>query len=252
MSLLFESILLFSLAVLIILVGMLVYYFKKRIVDIEQKNAKCFEIVQDVYMQQMQLKKDVFAVLFREQEAVFTQTQHLEGGVNERTLNERTLNERTLNERTLNERTLNEHSVKDRIHVELSESEDESDESDDDESDDDESDDDEDNESSRDESSPKIKIVNVDLSYPEECDISIDEESESEDEIIDEPESEIVSLNNQETIVVNKVEDTRKSVSKEDLQKMSPASLKSLLISKGVPAETVNKLKKKELVDMLL
>jgi len=232
MSLLFESILLFSLAVLIILVGMLVYYFKKRIVDIEQKNAKCFEIVQDVYMQQMQLKKDVFAVLFREQEAVFTQTQHLEGGVNER---------------TLNERTLNEHSIKDRIHVELSESEDESDESDDDESDDDE-----DNESSRDESSPKIKIVNVDLSYPEECDISIDEESESEDEIIDEPESEIVSLNNQETIVVNKVEDTRKSVSKEDLQKMSPASLKSLLISKGVPAETVNKLKKKELVDMLL
>ena len=241
MSLLFESILLFSLAVLIILVGMLVYYFKKRIVDIEQKNAKCFEIVQDVYMQQMQLKKDVFAVLFREQEAVFTQTQHLEGGVNERTLNERTLNER---------------SVKDRIHVELSESEDESDddESDDNESDDNESSRDESSrdESSRDESSPKIKIVNVDLSYPEECDISIDEESESEDEIIDEPESEIVSLNNQETIVVNKVEDTRKSVSKEDLQKMSPASLKSLLISKGVPAETVNKLKKKELVDMLL
>ena len=236
MSLLFESILLFSLAVLIILVGMLVYYFKKRIVDIEQKNAKCFEIVQDVYMQQMQLKKDVFAVLFREQEAVFTQTQHLEGGINERTLNER--------------------SVKDRIHVELSESEDESDESDDDESDDDEDnessrDEFSRDESSRDESSPKIKIVNVDLSYPEECDISIDEESESEDEIIDEPESEIVSLNNQEPIVVNKVEDTRKPVSKEDLQKMSPASLKSLLISKGGNAETVNKLKKKELVDKL-
>ena len=225
MSLLFESILLFSLAVLIILVGMLVYYFKKRIVDIEHKNAKCFEIVQDVYMQQMQLKKDVFAVLFREQEEVFTQTQHLPDA-----------------------RTLNEHSVKDRIHVELSESEDESD---DDESDDDDESVDEHDESSRDESSPKIKIVNVDLSYPEECDISIDEESESEDEIIDEPESEVVSLNNQETIVVNKVEDTRKPVSKEDLQKMSPASLKSLLISKGGNAETVNKLKKKELVDML-
>ena len=231
MGVLFESILLFSLAVLIILVGLLVYYFKKRIVDIEQKNTKCFEIVQDVYMQQMQLKKDVFAVLFREQEEVFTQTQHLPDA-----------------------RTLNEHSVKDRIHVELSESEDESDddESDDDDESVDEHDESSRDESSRDESSPKIKIVNVDLSYPEECDISIDEESESEDEIIDEPESEVVSLNNQETIVVNKVEDTRKSVSKEDLQKMSPASLKSLLISKGVPAETVNKLKKKELVDMLL
>ena len=220
MGLLFESILLFSLAVLIILVGMLVYYFKKRIVDIEHKNAKCFEIVQDLYMQQMQLKKDVFAVLFREQEEVFTQTQHLEG-------------------------TLNENGLNERIRVELSESDEESD---DEESDDEESDDDE---SSRDESSPKIKIVNVDLSYPEECDISIDDESESEDEIIDEPESEIVSLNNQEPIVVNKVEDTRKPVSKEDLQKMSPASLKSLLISKGGNAETVNKLKKKELVDKL-
>ena len=229
MGLLFESILLFSLAVLIILVGMLVYYFKKRIVDIEHKNAKCFEIVQDVYMQQMQLKKDVFAILFRKQEEVFTQTQHLP-------------EERTLNSRTLNER----------IHVELSESEDDSDS----ESDDSESDDDDDessrDESNRDESNQKIKIVNVDLSYPEECDISIDEESESEDEIVDEPESEIVSLNNPETIVVNKVEETRKPVSKEDLQKMSPATLKSLLVSKGVPAETANKLKKKELVDMLL
>lgn len=234
MGLLFESILLFSLAVLIILVGMLVYYFKKRIVDIEHKNAKCFEIVQDVYMQQMQLKKDVFAVLFRKQEEVFTQTQHLP-------------EERTLNERTLNERTLNE-----RIHVELSESEDDSDsESDDSETDDDDNESNRD-ESNRDESNQKIKIVNVDLSYPEECDISIDEESESEDEIVDEPESEIVSLNNQEPIVVNKVEETRKPVSKEDLQKMSPATLKSLLVSKGVPAETANKLKKKELVDMLL
>ena len=216
MGLLFESILLFSLAVLIILVGLLVYYFKKRIVDIEQKNAKCFEIVQDVYMQQMQLKKEVFAVLFRQpQQEVFTQTQHLEGGSEERIREER-------------------------IRVELSES--------DDESDDEESDDESDEES---ESEKKVKIVNVDLSYPEECDISIDDESESEDDIVDEPEPEVVSLNNQETIVVNKVEDTKKTVSKEELQKMSPATLKSLLISKGVSAETANKLKKKELVDKL-
>jgi hypothetical protein len=59
MGVLFESILLFSLAVLIILVGLLVYYFKKRIVEIEQKNTKCLEIVQDVYMQQLQMKKEI-------------------------------------------------------------------------------------------------------------------------------------------------------------------------------------------------
>ena len=227
MGLLFESILLFSLAVLIILVGLLVYYFKKRIVDIEQKNAKCFEIVQDVYMQQMQLKKEVFAVLFRQpQQEVFTQTQHLEGGSEDRIRDERIREER--------------------IRVELSESDDDDDdESDDEESDDEESDDEESD------SEKKVKIVNVDLSYPEECDISIDDESESEDDIVDEPEPEVVSLNNQETIVVNKLEDTKKTVSKEELQKMSPATLKSLLISKGVSAETANKLKKKELVDKL-
>jgi len=230
MGLLFESILLFSLAVLIILVGLLVYYFKKRIVDIEQKNAKCFEIVQDVYMQQMQLKKEVFAVLFRQpQQEDFTQTQRLDGGSEERIREDRIREDRIRDER---------------IRVELSESDDD----DDDESDDEESDDESDDES---ESEKKVKIVNVDLSYPEECDISIDDESESEDDIVDEPEPEVVSLNNQETIVVNKVEDTKKTVSKEELQKMSPATLKSLLISKGVSAETANKLKKKELVDKL-
>ena len=228
MGLLFESILLFSLAVLIILVGMLVYYFKKRIVDIEQKNAKCFEIVQDVYMQQMQLKKEVFAVLFRQPE------QEIQGGYKE---DSRSRNLRE--DRSREDSSREDRSREDRIHVELSES-------DDDESDEEECDSDEEESNS----DKKIKIVNVDLSYPEECDISIDE-SESEDDIVDEPEPEIVSLDHPETIVVNKVEETPKTVSKEELQKMSPATLKSLLISKGVSAESVNKLKKKELVDRL-
>jgi len=204
MGVLFESILLFSLAVLIILVGLLVYYFKKRIVDIEQKNTKCFEIVQDVYMQQMQLKKEIYSVLFQQPQAKPVYT-----------------------------------TPDERIRVELSE---------DSESDESESDD----ESDDDDSEKKVKIVNVNLDYPEECDISIDNESESEDEIIDEPEAGIVSLDKSETIVVNKVESPKNAVSKDELQKMSPATLKSLLISKGVSAENVNKLKKKELVDLLL
>lgn len=229
MGLLFESILLFSLAVLIILVGMLVYYFKKRIVDIEQKNAKCFEIVQDVYMQQMQLKKEVFAVLFRQPE------QHTQGGYKEDSRSDDLREDRSREDRIR----------EDRIHVELSESDDE--ESDEEESDDDNECDSDEEESNSDK---KIKIVNVNLNYPEECDIDIDE-SESEDDIVDEPEPEIVSLDHPETIVVNKIEETPKTVSKEELQKMSPATLKLLLISKGVSAETANKLKKKELVDKL-
>jgi len=207
MGVLFESILLFSLAVLIILVGLLVYYFKKRIVDIEQKNAKCLEIVQDVYMQQMQMKKEIYSVLFHQPQPQSSVQKH-----------------------------------DDRIRVELSEdseseSEDESESESESESDD--------------ESEKKVKIVNVNLNYPEECDISIDNESESEDEIVDEPEVGIVSLDKSETIVVNKVDSPKNAVSKDELQKMSPATLKSLLISKGVSAESVNKMKKKDLVDML-
>ena len=72
-----------------------------------------------------------------------------------------------------------------------------------------------------------------------------------ENEIIDEPETCIVSLDEAETIVVNKVDSPKNAVSKDELQKMSPATLKSLLISKGQTAENVNKMKKKERVDML-
>lgn len=206
MGVLFESILLFSLAVLIILVGLLVYYFKKRIVEIEQKNTKCLEIVQDVYMQQLQMKKEIYSVLFKEQPS----HQHQD----------------------------------ERIHVVLSEDDSEEEEEDEDDSDSDDSDDSDDDEQ-------KVKIVNVNLDYPKECDIDIDNESESEDEIMDEPEAGIVSLDEAETIVVNKVDSPKNAVSKDELQKMSPATLKSLLVSKGENAETVGKMKKKELVDML-
>jgi hypothetical protein len=210
MGVLFESILLFSLAVLIILVGMLVYYFKKRIVEIEQKTAKCLEIAQDVYMQHMQMKNEIFSILLPQN------VHQIYNPVISQSANEK-------------------------IHVVLSEESDDDDNDDDDEtSDNDSSDDESDDDAS-------VKIVNVDLTFPEECEINIDDEESDDNEIIDEPEPEIVSFE-PVPIVVNKVE----SVSKEELQKMTPASLKSLLISKGVSAETVNKLKKKELIDMLM
>jgi hypothetical protein len=210
MSVLFESVLLFSLAVLIILVGCLVYYFKKRIVDIEQKTAKCLEITQDVYMQQIQFKNEVYSILFPPQQ----QHQYID----------------------------------ERIRVELSE--DEKSELDSDSESESESESDSDSESDE-----KVKVVSVDLSFPEECDIHINDESESEEEEIhDEPEPEIVQLNDSEPIVVSKIEESappKKPISKDELQKMSLATLKSLLIAKGVSTESVNKMKKKDLVDAL-
>lgn len=100
-----------------------------------------------------------------------------------------------------------------------------------------------------------MKVVSVDLSFPEECDIHINDESESEEEIHDEPEPDIVQLHDSEPIVVSKLEEEsaplKKTISKDELQKMSLATLKSLLIAKGVSTESVNKMKKKDLVDAL-
>jgi len=68
MGVLFESILLFSLAVLIILVGLLVYYFKKRIVEVEQNNASCLEVVQDVYLQHVKLRNEFYSLVVTHQQ----------------------------------------------------------------------------------------------------------------------------------------------------------------------------------------
>lgn len=220
MGVLFESILLFSLAVLIILVGLLVYYFKKRIVEVEQKNTRCFEIVHDICLQQIKMKNEVYSILF----------------------------------------PVPKHD--DRIKIELSEDGEESDEesvkesveeSDDDASSEEESESDE--ESSDDEKEEsKIKIVNVDMSFPEECEINIDEDDFDDD--IDESEPELKSMVSTEPIVVNKLDTNyatpvAKGNSKDELKKMTPSSLKSLIISKGISAEIVNKMKKPELIDLL-
>ena len=217
MGVLFESILLFSLAVLIILVGLLVYYFKKRIVEVEQKNTRCLEIVHDICLQQIKMKNEVYSILF----PVPKQDDRIKIELSED-----------------GEESDKEESV-----------EEESDESADESSDNDESDD----ESSDDDS--KIKIVNVDMSFPEECEINIDEDDFDDD--IDESEPELKSMVSTEPIVVSKLDTNyatpvAKGNSKDELKKMTPSSLKSLIISKGISAEIVNKMKKPELIDLLV
>ena len=223
MGVLFESILLFSLAVLIILVGLLVYYFKKRIVEVEQKNTRCFEIVHDICLQQIKMKNEVYSILF----PVPKQDDRIKIELSE-----------DGEESELDDEVKSEESVE---------------ESDEEESDDEESESDE--ESSDDETEEsKIKIVNVDMSFPEECEINIDEDDFDED--IDESETELKSMVSTEPIVVSKLDTNYatpvvKSNSKEELKKMTPSSLKSLIISKGISAEIVNKMKKPELIDLL-
>lgn len=191
MAVLFESILLFSLAVLIIIVGLLVYYFKKRIVEVEQKSSKSLEIVHDLYMQQMKMKGDFNAIIQSLQEE---ETEDMAHAVLDHELNE----------------------------------------------------------------SEKIKLVNVDMTFPEEVEINDDiSDIESTNSNAGEQEQEPDELEDEEHIIVNKIDNPSQEtpsqpVSREELKKMTPSTLKSLLISKGVSAELAHKMKKNELVDALM
>ena len=234
MEIVFESILLFSLAVLVIAIGLLVYYFKKRIADIEQKNTKCLEIVHDVFVQHMQLKAEV-----AESRIIpdFYQQQNQD----------------------------------DRIKIHLEEN---YDDADDDASDDDADDTDD------------VKIVNVDLSGPIDSDINITDEIDdqfdsdapqtSTFEVLDAQEPnvfEITELDNQQKTITkidvnesdlesdSEMSTTKTSESfrdlfnpetKESYKKMDIKSLRRLVVSRGLATESTPRMRKNELIDVLL
>ena len=230
MSVLFESILLFSLAVLIIIMGGLVYYFKKRIVEVEKNNATCLEVVQDIYMQHTKLRNEVNGLISTMQYQYHQQHHHV----------------KTNDE--LIKIVLSEDDSDSESDINEIESEDE----DDDDNEDNDNDDDnvkvKDNDVKVKDNEDEIKIVNVDLSFPEEFEINIDEDLDGED---GEEDSELKSLEQTDhQVVVNKV-DTATHVSKTELKKLSPSVLKNLLIEKGVNADQVAKMKKNELIDKL-
>ena len=242
MEIVFESILLFSLAILVIAIGLLVYYFKKRIADIEQKNTKCLEIVHDVFVQHMQLKAEVAEISQSRIMPDFYQQQNQD----------------------------------DRIKIHLEEN---YDDDDDDASDDDDADDDADD-------TNDVKIVNVDLSGPIDSDINItdeiddqfdlDAQQSSTFEILDAKEPdvfEITKLDNQQKTIIkidvnesdlesdSEMSTTKTSESfrdlfnpetKESYKKMDIKSLRRLVVSRGLATESTPRMRKNELIDVLL
>ena len=242
MEIVFESILLFSLAILVIAIGLLVYYFKKRIADIEQKNTKCLEIVHDVFVQHMQLKAEVAEITQSRIMPDFYQQQNQD----------------------------------DRIKIHLEEN---YDDADDDASDDDDADDDADD-------TNDVKIVNVDLSGPIDSDINItdeiddqfdlDAQQSSTFEILDAKEPdvfEITKLDNQQKTIIkidvnesdlesdSEMSTTKTSESfrdlfnpetKESYKKMDIKSLRRLVVSRGLATESTPRMRKNELIDVLL
>ena len=231
MEIVFESILLFSLATLVIAIGLLVYYFKKRITDIEQKNTKCLEIVHDVFVQHMQLKAEFAEISENRVIRNFYQQQ--------------------------------DHDERIKIHLEENYNDGNDVGNDDD-----------------------IKVVNVDFSGPIDSDINIidevddqidlDVEQSSTFEVLDTKESDVFEItqldNRQKTITkIDVIESDLESDSemsttknnesfrelfnpetKESYKKMDIKSLRRLVVSRGLATESTPRMRKNELIDVLL
>jgi hypothetical protein len=255
MEIVFESVLLFSLAVLVIAVGLLVYYFKNRISDLEAKNTKCLEIVNDVYSQHNQLKAEVAHLVNR---TSIMASPHLMASPHP----------------LASPKPAMTYYCEDSDNIQFHVDEDNYDDNDDNEEDghyDQEQDDD-------------VKIVNVDLSGPVDSDINIVDEIEDTDPYdnvevdVDELESEtqtkepvlvkidvhdsdLESDNESQTDPGNESRAESRSeafrelfnpATKDNYKKMDVRSLRQLVVTRGLATDNTARMKKNELIDILL
>jgi hypothetical protein len=194
-------------------------------VDVEQKNATCLELVQDVYSEHMKLRHQMMMVMSSPSSSHTHSQTHAYSHSHSQTQDDG------------------------RIKIELSEDDSDEDDTDDESLDNDsiESNDDESDNDSEDEIEDKIKIVSVDLKFPEEFEVNIDEDATEEEA----GESELQSLDTSvEPVVVSKVGPA--DISKDELKKLTPTALKTLLVGKGVSADEISKMKKNELIQKLM
>lgn len=246
MEIVFESVLLFSLAVLVIAVGLLVYYFKNRISDLETKNTKCLEIVNDVYSQHNQLKAEVAHLANR---TSIMASPHL----------------------MASPKPAMTYYCEDSDNIQFHVDEDEYDNEEDGHYDQEQDDD--------------VKIVNVDLSGPVDSDINIVDEIEDTDpydnvevdELVEEQAKEpsIVKIDvhdsdlesdNESHAELDNESHAEKGIesrseafrelfnpaTKDNYKKMDVRSLRQLVITRGLATDNTARMKKNELIDILL
>ncbi len=225
----FESALLFSLAVLIILIGLLVYYFKGRIVELEQNHAKCLEIISDVYNSHALLKNTVTAMLMEAAED---------------------------NEHEEHEHVVNGGDKNGYINVEIKELQEPDDSSrvsyTDDENYEDEDED-------EDEDADRIKTIHVDLDAPEtynidELDVeeieALSDNEQLEPVVLDTSAPEIHVL---KTDAEPDAQPSTTIPAAEDYKKMSAVALRGYIISKGIQTDAakLRRMSKQELIDLV-
>jgi len=260
----FESILLFSLAILVIAVGLLVYYFKKRIADVEQKTTKCLEIVHDVFVQHIQLKGEVAQI-----------NDNLAQSFRDQSIGDQSFRDQSIGDQSFRDQSIGftnkyfggDYYPEEHIHFDVEENGDEND----------------------------IKIVTVELNGQIDSNINIEEAEEVDDigytEINDEiPDHDITveadthinvvlqdvdstdndankikphkidvnesDLESDSEISVAKNNDTFRDLfnpdTKESYKKMDIKSLRRLVVTRGLATESTPRMRKNELIDVLL
>lgn len=236
-----ETFFFISLGITFILILLLVYHFKQRLSNLEQKSDTMLDIVNNVVKEMSVIKVLASSRPAPQQHPL---SMFME---NQRPLND-AFSKMSMNNVEVNEININENDVSEvqEIHlaepIEIDSDEEEEEESDDEEEDDNDSEQDEDQDDDE-------KVV-----------VSDDEEEEEE---LEQEESvkvikEVEEVLEEQPIVVNKLEpedvDVLSEESIEDpmeeYKKLAPAALKALIISKGY-ATDVAKMKKTQLLQIL-
>jgi hypothetical protein len=244
-----ETFFFISLGITFILILLLVYHFKQRLSNLEQKSDTMLDIVNNV-VKEMGVIKVLASSRPAHPLSAFMD--------NQRPLND-TFSKMSMNNIEVNEVNINEKDVSDVQEIHLAEpvemdSEDEEEDSDDEAeySDDEE----EDAEEEHDQDDEKVVV-----SDDEEDEQAEEEEMEQEKETVEEEVKviqEVEEVLEEQSIVVNKLEAEEVEVLSEgssedpmeEYKKLAPAALKALIISKGY-ATDVAKMKKPQLLQIL-
>ncbi len=259
----FESALLFSLAVLIVLVGLLVYYFKGQLASLEEKNMKCLEIIGDVYKAHLDLKKTVEDINYK--------NLLIAGSISNTNSNRRDLNPNLQLVSDFNPINM---EIKEWTIQNINEDNQKQEESDYDDYDDDDDDDNisvlqfEEQDQYDDSNTKKIKVDLQDLD-PIECidisDVDDQEKAESDDAVIDDVVLDYEDMqfhNHADTKhVIHKTEEcieVEPTVTvvdeKRDYKKMTLPELRGYIISNGIQSDSskLKAMKKNELIELIL
>ena len=242
-----ESLFLILFSVTFLFILLLVYHFKNKITALEKKNETMFDILNNVVSELTNIKRSLPQVV-ESQFQPRTGEDALPGGAYE--FEEVNTSVVGVNGDADEYETVEEDSEDEEDGSEDEEDGSEEEDSDDEEEDSDDEEEDSDDEETDQEESPSVKKISVQLDEQIDSDaINAEEIVVDESDFVEEVEPILEDLK-EETITVEKVEETKPEVNMEEYKKMHVQNLKKLVTSKGL-TEDASKMKKTELLALL-